>query len=184
MSTFLRCAAACVATAILLASGVAVATQVESLPIESLGNDSPVVVRGQVSSVRTYWNDAHTRILTETSVRVTDTYKGAPAGVVRIVQMGGELEGVRMTVAGALAWNEGEDVLLFLENSLPGRYRVAGFTQGRFDVQTDPRTGEEFVLQAPLGGVDLVNAAPGSQPVRRSLDSVLTAALPQIQGGE
>lgn len=161
------------------------ATQVAYRSLESLGADSPVVVRGEVSGVRTYWNDARTRILTEVSVRVSDRFKGAPSGEVRIVQMGGVLDGVRMTVAGALQWQAGEDVVLFLEDSLPGRYRVAGFSQGRFDVERDPRTGEEFVVQARLGDVELVgSAARANAATRMSLDGLLSRALPEIREGE
>lgn len=163
----------------------ALATQVPYRTIGSLGSESPVVVRGEVSQVRTYWNDARTRILTEVSVRVSESYKGAPAGEVRIVQMGGELDGVRMTVAGSLEWNRGEDVVLFLEESLPGRYRVAGFSQGRFDVQRDPRTGEEFVVQSRIGEAQLVeSAARGATSARLTLRGLLAEALPEIQEGE
>jgi hypothetical protein len=159
------------------------ATQVEYLPVEALGSDSPVVVRGNVTDVRSYWNDARTRILTETTVRVSERYKGAPAGQLRIVQMGGEVDGVRMTVAGSLEWMPGEDVVLFLEDSLPGRYRVTGFSQGKFGVQADPQTGEEFVVQAGFSDVELVGAERGIAPARLSLDRLIARALPERQLG-
>lgn len=161
------------------------ATQIPWRSVESLGAESAVVVRGEVREVLTFWNDTGTRILTEVSVRVSERYKGAPAGEVRIVQMGGVLDGVRMTVAGSLEWSRGEDVVLFLEDSLPGRYRVAGFSQGRFDVRRDPRTGEEFVVQAGVGQAELVGAvARGEGAGRRSLRDLLTEALPGIREGE
>lgn len=161
------------------------ATQIPYRSIESLGAESPVVVRGAVRDVRTYWNDTRTRILTEVTVRVSDRYKGAPAGELRIVQMGGVLDGVRMTVAGALEWSRGDEVVLFLEDSLPGRYRVAGFSQGRFDVRRDPRSGEEFVVQAGVGQAELTGAAArGEGAGRRSLRDLLTEALPGIREGE
>ncbi|RKZ14616.1 hypothetical protein DRQ53_11125 [bacterium] len=178
-----RCHAAFVFVLLSLIPVAATATQVQYLPLQTLGTESPLVVRASVREVRSFWNDAHTRILTETTVRVSESYKGAPAGELRIVQMGGEIDGVRMTVAGALSWRQGEDVVLFLEDSLPGRYRVAGFSQGKFEVQRDPQTGEEMVLQAPLGGVELVDA--GSARVKHhTLRALLEQALPAIQGGE
>jgi hypothetical protein len=169
---------------LLFVSLPATATQVEYLPVETLGSESPVVVRGEVTDVRAYWNDGRTRILTETTVRVDERYKGPSSREVRIVQMGGELDGVRMTVAGALEWMPGEDVVLFLEDSLPGRYRVAGFTQGKFGVQVDPRTGEEFVVQAGLGETELVGVSRSVLDERLPLSDLLRRALPQIYEGE
>jgi len=181
MSIPLRRIAAALFVLVLTVPVAASATQVQYLPVETLGSESPVVVRGKVTGVRSYWNDARTRILTETTVRVSDRYKGAPAGELKIVQMGGELDGVRMTVAGSLEWVQGEDVVLFLQDSLPGRYRVAGFSQGKFGVQTDPDTGEEFVEQAGFSDVEMVGAARGIAPARLSLDRLIARALPEIQ---
>lgn len=169
---------------LLFVSLPATATQVEYLPIETLGSESPVVVRGEVTDVRTFWNEDRTRILTETTVRVDERFKGPASREVRIVQLGGELEGVRMTVAGALEWIPGEEVVLFLEDSLPGRYRVAGFSQGRFDVQVDPRTGEEFVQQAGLSGAELVGVSRSVRSGRMQITDLLRRALPQIYEGE
>ena len=184
MSTPLRRIAVALSFLILFVSVNAFATQVQYLDLETLGSGSTVVVRGEVREVRTFWNEARTRILTETTVRVNEQYKGATSGDLRIVQMGGELDGVRMTVAGALTWEAGEDVVLFLEDSLPGRYRVAGFTQGKYEVQRDPRTGDEFVVQATMGGVEIVGAARRVNPGRLFLSDLLETALPELQGGE
>lgn len=184
MSTSLRCITAVVIALTFILTTPANATQIPYRSVESMGSDAPFVVRGEVSGVRTFWNDTHSRILTEVSVQVSERYKGAPPREVRIVQMGGVLDGVRMTVAGSLEWKSGEDVVLFLEDSLPGRYRVAGFTQGKFEVQRDPRTGEEFVMQASLGDVELVGAARGLAPRRLALRELITEALPELQGGE
>jgi hypothetical protein len=170
---------------LLFAASPTGATQVAYVPLEELGSGAPVVVRGEVDEVRSFWNEGRTRILTEVIVRVAERYKGAPAGEVRIVQMGGEIDGVRMSVAGALTWQPGEDVVLFLEDSLPGRFRVSGFSQGRFDVQRDPRTGEEFVVQAAPGGAEMVGPARrAAGPVRLSLTSLLSRALPETGEGE
>jgi hypothetical protein len=169
---------------ITLLTSSASATQIEYRSVEELGVDANLVVRGEVSSVRSYWNESRTRILTETTVRVTDEFKGRAGGEVRIVQMGGELDGIRMTVAGALEWQPGEDVVLFLEDSLPGQYRVSGFSQGKYSVQRDPRSGEEFVVQAGLGSAELVGASRSFRAEQLQLDDLLQRALPQIYEGE
>lgn len=184
MSTPLRLCAVALSILFIVVPNLTSATQVQYLRIETLGSESSVVVRGEVSSVRAFWNDSRSRILTETTIRVDERYKGAPPGELRVIQMGGELDGVRMTVSGALTWDPGEDVVLFLEDSLPGRYRVAGFTQGKYSVQRDPSTGEEFVVQASLGGVELVGGAARSTEDRLFLRDLLQQALPELQGGE
>ena len=76
------------------------------------------------------------------------------------------------------------DVVLFLEDSLPGQYRVSGFSQGKYSVQRDPRSGEEFVVQAGLGAAELVGASRSFRAERLQLDDLLQRALPQIYEGE
>jgi hypothetical protein len=163
-------------------------TQVEYRSIEELGAESALVVRGEVSGVRSYWNQNGSRIYTEVTVQVVADFKGAAPREVRVVQMGGVVDGVRMTVAGALAWQPGESVVLFLEDSLPGRYRVSGFSQGKFDVERDERTGAEYVRQTGLRGAALVGAPArrGSASARIPLEDLLRRALPgiELQGEE
>jgi hypothetical protein len=70
------------------------------------------------------------------------------------------VDNVRMTVHGALQWSEGEEVVLFLEPFDAGRYQVSGFTQGKFVVERDPRTGETYVQALEQSEVELVGT-PG-----------------------
>lgn len=166
----------------------AFATQVVHRTPEELGRSAELVVRGRVDDVRSFWNADRTRILTEVTVSVVSQHKGAPVGTVRVLQMGGVVDGVRMTVAGALSWTANEDVLLFLEPSLDRRYRVAGFNQGKYRIQRDPRTGVEFVQQAPLGGTELVGGPAAGSPSARAdgrveLGSFLQRVRPSMEGG-
>jgi hypothetical protein len=167
----------------------AFATQVQYQSSLELAQSSEVVIRGQVQSVRSYWNDDHSRILTEINIDVVDQHKGRATGQVTVVQMGGVVDTVRMTVAGALSWKRGEDVLLFLEPSLPGRFRVAGFSQGKFKVERDPRDGVEYVRQASLGNAELVGApkastiGPQGAAQRPTLDGLLQELRPFLSEG-
>ena len=151
------------------------ATQILHRSLEELGSDSQLVVQGRVTDVRSYWNEAHTKILTETRVDVDRQFKGSGDDTIAVVQMGGVVDDVRMTVSGALAWRPGEEVVLFLEDSLPQTYRVAGFSQGKFAVERD-RNGEVFVRR-PLLGVPLVNAKDADREMRLSLDELLRRTL-------
>jgi hypothetical protein len=159
------------------------ATQVRYQSVEEMGSTAQRIVRGTVAAVRPYWNQDRTRILTETTVRVSDEFKGTGSGTVRIVQFGGVIDGIRMTVAGALDWKVGEDVVLFLEDSLPGRHRVTGFNQGKYAVELDPATGREFVHRAGAGSAELVGAPVDDLRSRMALPDLIRRATGETEGG-
>jgi hypothetical protein len=73
--------------------------------------------------------------------------------------MGGTVDNVKVTVHGALAWNVGEEVLLFLENAGGGSYHVSGFSQGKFDITRNEATGEAFVNRPELLGIEFVESS-------------------------
>jgi hypothetical protein len=147
---------------------------------KELAHESQLVVDGKVSSVRSYWNEDHSKILTEAVVAVGSTYKGGPTPSVRVVQLGGVVGNVRMTAHGAPLWKSGEEVLLFLEPALPGTFQVAGFSQGKFLIERDPQTGRAFVKPAmPVDGPDAgapatdASRAPERLTVQQFIDRVL-----------
>lgn len=148
------------------------ATQIQYRSPQQLGAESALVVRGEVAEVRSYWNDSKTKIITETRIDVADSYKGAAGGSVNVIQLGGVVGNVRMTVHGALAWKPGEEVLVFLETTSPGVYQVSGFSQGKFRIERDER-GEPFVQNAP--GDAAIVGAPG---VDGTVPVVSRAAMP------
>ncbi|MEJ2719977.1 MAG: hypothetical protein P8181_02385 [bacterium] len=172
---------------VLLVSAVFAAT-VHSTQIiyrspKQMGDDASLVVTGKVSGVRSYWNDKQTKIFTETTVEVEEAYKGRAASSVRIIQMGGVVGTVRMHVHGALGWHEGEEVLLFLDAYGADRYRVAGFSQGKYGIERDPATGEAYVTRPMLEGTEVLGApahggaVPAAAPARVPLDHFINDAL-------
>lgn len=162
---------------------VSSATQVVARTDQQLGGQATQVVRGHVSSVRSFWNPQHTRIFTETMISVDETYKGAQSSSVRLLQPGGVADGVRMTVSGALHWTAGEEVLLFLEPYVDGAQQVSGFSQGKFHIERDPDTGKPFVRRPALGGAEFVSsrggpAVPAPAPMENvPLDRFIDRAL-------
>jgi len=159
------------------------ATQVILQSPQDLAKDSALIVDGTVSGVRSYWNDDHSRILTEATVAVGATHKGANASSVRVLQLGGVVGNVRQTAHGALAWKRGEEVLLFLEPATTGTYQVAGFSQGKYTIERDTRTGRAFVQQAmPADGEASATSTPGGstpQGGKVSLEQFLNQVLPK-----
>lgn len=149
-------------------AGAADATQVISKSATELGNESVSVVRGKVTGVRSFWNQKHTKIFTEITVAVDETYKGPSQRAVRLLQLGGTVEPVKMTVHGALQWRVDEEVLLFLE-PYQNAYHVSGFSQGKFPIERDKRTGEPFVRRIVDEG-----AHPSSKAVQHRAARTLT----------
>jgi len=136
----------------------ALATQVMYQSPQQMGTQSALVVRGKVQSTQSYWNASRTKIFTRTQIAVDETYKGPHQGVIDIVQIGGTVDKVKVTVQGALLWKAGEEVLLFVEPYDASSFQVSGFSQGKFEVERDPKTGVAYVAAPPLEGTSLVGA--------------------------
>lgn len=136
------------------------ATQVLYRSPQQMGTESALVVHGTVTGVHSYWNESRTKILTEARVNVSDSYKGSAPREVNVLQLGGVVGNVRMTVHGALSWRPDEEVLLFLEPAGAGAWQVSGFMQGKYRIIRD-ENGRPFVMNAAVADVELVGA-PGS----------------------
>lgn len=168
---------ACLVMGVLPATG----TQVLYKSVEQMGQESAAVVRGTVTDVRSFWNEKHTKIFTATYIAVDESYKGRPGGTVEVLQIGGTVDNVQVTAHGALRWAPGEEVVLFLEPFSEGRFQVAGFSQGKFQVERDPDTGAAYIMRPTLAGAQLVGAPGGTDPTaqyeKTSLDTFLREAL-------
>ena len=132
-----------------LAPPAAHATTMRHLETRDLVVESSEVVIAEVEGTRSYWNTAHTRILTEVSLHVTRALKGAPGERVTLTQMGGEVDGVRVTVHGSPVFRAGEEALVFVWRDPRGRAQVNGLAQGKFTIRRDPLTGEKVLERSP-----------------------------------
>jgi hypothetical protein len=154
------------------------ATEVMYQSPKQLADESSRIVRGTVVSVRSYWNAGHTTILTETRIKVAETYKGAKTPEAVVVQLGGVVGHVKVNVEGALSWRPAEEVLLFLESNPDGAYQIAGFSQGKFAIERDARTGEAYVKSPAFEGVSLVGAPPGgAKSMKAPLDQFIDETM-------
>ncbi len=159
----------CLAIAVLttLASG----TEILYLSPQELGQQSELVVRGRVLGVQSYWNDKHTKIFTRTCIRVDETYKGPGRSAIDLIQLGGVVGNVKVTVHGASHWEVGEEVLLFAEPYDTETFQVSGFSQGKLRILRDQETGLPYVQAPSMEGVRVLRALPGQEP----------AAAPTVQ---
>ena len=131
------------------------ATQILYKSIEDLGRESTSVVQGNVVGINSFWNETRTKIFTETVIAVEETYKGTEAGEVIILQLGGVVDNVRVTVHGALQWSLGEEVVVFLEPYREGKFLVSGFSQGKFQVERDKSTGQATISRPAIEDAQL-----------------------------
>jgi hypothetical protein len=177
-------ASVCLLAAVILVTGASPvqATKIVHMNPQKLAETASDVVRGTVIGSESYWNASGSKIFTETIITVDESYKGSAGGEVRVLQVGGVVDGVQVTVHGALQWVQGEEVVVFLESDRSGKYLVSGFSQGKFQVQRDPVTGRAFVQRPDLEDVELVNDdgsghADATSVARVPLDQFLSKAL-------
>ena len=153
------------ASALLLAvllAAPASATTVRGFTLAGLVRESAVVVRGVVEGSQSFWNSDHTRIYTDTAVRVTDVLAGRAPVRIRVRQLGGRVGQVTARVVGTAPLRPGDDVVLFLR-AQPGFYTLVGMAQGRFRVE---RRGARAVVTRSLSGLTVVQRLH-AQPIGR-----------------
>ncbi len=153
------------ALASLAGAPAARATQVLHQDLRALTLGSSDIVIGRVEATEAHWNGSHTRILTEVTVAVGQTLKGRPAERLTLTQLGGEADGFRYEVPGSPAFRPGEEAVLFVWRDRQGRAQVNGLAQGKFDIGTDPATGERTVQRMGEGAAaaDVAGLSPLKQ---------------------
>ena len=164
------------------------ASQVMHLDTRGLTRESSDIVIGTVGAQRTHWNDAHTMILTDVVIHVSQSLKGVAGAELTLTQVGGELDGMRYSVPGSPAFRSGEDVLVFAWRDRLGRPQVDGLAQGKFEIERDPASGARVVQRAMPGlaiqEVKSLGAAPlGRRASRPTLDAMVREIQAAIQEG-
>jgi hypothetical protein len=137
----------------MMAVSPARASTIISMSLDQLAQASSDIVQGRVVGQVSRWNDAHTQILTLTTVAVSHTFKGNAPSTLEVQQMGGTVGNMRTYVPGDVALQPHTEYVLFLEPQ-PGSsaYRMVGLTQGAYHVYSDALTQELRVI-LPLGHV-------------------------------
>lgn len=146
-----RCPILATALAVILFASIASASQVLHQSLRELTLGSNDIVIGQVEGTRARWDDSHRRIVTEVTIQVSESLKGAPAERLTLTQLGGDLDGFRYAVPGSPQFRPGEEALLFVWRDARGRAQVNGLAQGKFDISTDAATGERTIQRTQEG---------------------------------
>ena len=142
-------------------AGVLRASLLRAMSLGELTQVADSIVVGNVVSVSAAWDPRHRRILSTIEVDVEESWKGSWSSNRRIVivQPGGSVGEMEMTVGGMPSFSVGEKSLLFLQGQRP--CRVVGMAQGkRTLVWNAPR--EQWLAEAPDGD-DVVEVGPGAK---------------------
>lgn len=161
-------------------SASAVASTALKFDLERLTFSSDRIVVGEVVEMESFRQDG--RILTDTTVRIEETWKGESTETLTIRQPGGRVGDVATRVQGLANFQMGERSLLFLSD--PGvddhPWVISGLAQGKFRVTMGP-DGETELAVPELDGLQVMEPkAAGGADVRWSPDASMKEL---IQGG-
>jgi hypothetical protein len=140
------------------------ASLVVALDLPTMVERADLVAVVDVASVSAAWDDKHERILTTIDLAVVESWKGpmAPASHVTIIQPGGQVGDIQMTVFGMSQFARGERALVFLRGT-PASASVVGMSQGKRMVRRDAATGRWMVHAPNRQGATFIRT-PGASP--------------------
>ncbi len=127
--------------------GPASATTFLPQDMGAMSKGSAEIVRANVLSVESRWNEDYSNIETDVYLAVSDTYKGRAAGNIVVTVPGGRVDDIVAHVVGAPRFSPGEDVLLFLAPGKSGGFRVFNLSMGKHDISVDSK-GQVWVSNA------------------------------------
>ncbi|RLB59180.1 MAG: hypothetical protein DRI34_02725 [Deltaproteobacteria bacterium] len=165
----------------------ATATVLLPLTVDDLSRLAPLVLVGEVNSVKCEWNQSKTKIYTRVLVTPTEVLKGDKnPGTVTIKTIGGRVGNVVAELAGAPRFSVGERVVVFLEPRRDGDgYNTLGLYQGKFELVRDQKTGQELALRPEAGrGVGFAADAATSKNENVLTLEQIRAAVRRAGGGK
>jgi hypothetical protein len=144
--------------------GVAEATVARRMTLAQMSAQSDLILRGTVVDQTSFWSPDKRYVVTHTTVRIGNKLKGrAPGGADTVVvrQIGGEVDGVRMEIAGNARLSKTEEVVLFLKTDTRYGY-VQGMAQGKYTVFRG--AGGVDMVRRDLTGLSFTNVIAPTPP--------------------
>jgi hypothetical protein len=121
------------------------ASILRSMSLSELVNEADDIVVAKVVSVAAAWDPTHRRILSTVEVDVEETWKGSSASQhLTIVQPGGSVGDIEMTVYGMPTFSVAERALLFLRR-IAERKVVVGMSEGKRPLRWSTTTNQWLV---------------------------------------
>jgi hypothetical protein len=135
LAVALRRRAVAVAALVLALAAPAGATTIRSVGLQAAGKAATVVARGVVRGVEVRL--VGDRIYTDAEIAVLECVKGRCGASLVVRQLGGELDGEGVTVAGSARLDAGAEVVLMLRPRRDGAWAPVGMAQGVYRVERD-----------------------------------------------
>lgn len=164
-------AGAVVVPALVLIQAVS-ATTVPRISFEELTDKSELVVSGKVTRSWTSWDTEHKYIWTHYELSVSAAHKGSAMPVIEFAELGGEVEGLGMSIAGSVQYKTGDEVLIFLSRQPNGYLRTTGWGQGKYSVDSAGRLHGDTVALRAVESVSLGSAPAAAASSPRSLEGL------------
>lgn len=120
-------------------------TTIERMSLAKLVHTAPIIVRAKCLTNATSWDAGE--IWTFASFSTEEKWKGPAPTQFRVRLLGGRVGPLTSSVSGVPHFQPGEEVVLFLEPSGRGDFRVTSWVQGTFRIRRNIRSGEEEVTQ-------------------------------------
>jgi hypothetical protein len=153
---------------------------IPAFSLESLADHSQSIVEGTVIRSWSGWDAKHSNIWTHYEIRVSDWIRG-PGGPSTIVsEPGGSLDGLNQQVSGAVQYEAGEHVLLFLYTTPIGFVRATGAGQGKLTIAQDGRIILNLAGLVFSGSVGASGTPPSTLEGQRS--DVVKATIRRLAG--
>ena len=127
------------------------ATTMRRMDTRDLTLGSSEIVVGAVEATHPRWSSDHRKIFTDVDIRVSEALKGTATQKLTLTQLGGELDGMKYSIAGGPLFRPGEEALLFVWRDATGKAQVNGLAQGKFDITRDAKTGAATVQRSAPG---------------------------------
>jgi hypothetical protein len=126
-----------------------------------LAAQSDAVVHGICSSASSEWDESGRFIVTTVQLRTRRSFKGDASGPLTLKVLGGTVDGLRMQASHGATLTEGEEAVLFLQQSQFGSYYVvAGGEAGKLPVLSGSTSAQASVY----GTLSLDDFGRGLQP--------------------
>ncbi len=158
-----RLSVALVLAGILVVARTGSASLIVALDLPTMVTRADNIAVVDVVSVKSAWNPPHQRILTTIDLLVVDSWKGTagPATHVLVVQPGGTVDDITMTVGGMTHFTPGERALVFLRGRAD-RASVVGMAQGKRAMWREPATQRWLVRAPDKAGGDFIRTTPAT----------------------
>jgi molybdopterin-binding protein len=154
------------------------------LAVEALAAKAQLILHGTVLSTTVLRDDAGS-IYTKINLQVSEVWKGTLAtNHFTIVHGGGVLGEITTTATGQVSFDVGEEVVAFLVLNQRGEGVCIGLSQGKFQIWSDPATGEKLARNHFHGrNPNATNNLQSANIINRLSLAELKQRAQAVQGG-